>query len=301
MCQSAHSADPLIDFLQDCTVRVNLSDGLGTGFWVSPGCVLTCAHIINAESHDCVSLTWKGVSLSANVTMSLRELDIAVLEAGAPATGVQNPCVLLEDSALPRDQLFCFGYTDEYPDGDSATPEMEGWSKEPTLIKLKGAQIRPGFSGAPLLNQHTGAVCGMVTKTRDRDTDLGGRAIPTFVILSNIPGLQQRQQRYHRGHRSWIDLLPRLASEDVRSLKGATYTSAARLLEDLQSRGCRIELIIRCFRELWSTEVDLKLKACWCHGLRDSSHPLARHFLKTVASDQSEDPFLRREAGRALG
>ena len=35
-----------------------------------------------------------------------------------------------------------------------------------------------GFSGAPLLNRRTGAVCGIIRRTRNEETDLGGYAIP---------------------------------------------------------------------------------------------------------------------------
>jgi hypothetical protein len=45
------------------------------------------------------------------------------------------------------------------------------------------------MSGAPLLNQRTGKVCGIVKFTRDRSFDLGGGAVPTSVILAQFPEL----------------------------------------------------------------------------------------------------------------
>jgi hypothetical protein len=50
------------------------------------------------------------------------------------------------------------------------------------------------MSGAPLLNQRTGKVCGIVKFTRDRSFDLGGGAIPTRVILEQFPQLREFQQ-----------------------------------------------------------------------------------------------------------
>ncbi|MFC4013561.1 NACHT domain-containing protein [Nonomuraea purpurea] len=57
------------------------------------------------------------------------------------------------------------------------------------LLKLKEGQVRPGMSGAGVLNLRTGAVCGILVATRDRNSDLGGRAIPVRTVLSEFPGL----------------------------------------------------------------------------------------------------------------
>ncbi len=47
-----------------------------------------------------------------------------------------------------------------------ATFHCEGFTgDEPGLIKFALRQVRPGMSGAPLLNQRTGKVCGIVKFT----------------------------------------------------------------------------------------------------------------------------------------
>src|SRR5262249_54205479 len=74
---------------------------------------------------------------------------------------------------------------------------------EPPLIKFKLDQGRPGMSGAPLLNQRTGKVCGVVKFTRDRSTDLGGGAVPVSVVLSQFEELVELQQQFHQHDKRW--------------------------------------------------------------------------------------------------
>ena len=102
------------------------------------------------------------------------ESDLALLRVDL----VAHPAVFLDSEAQPGDSCYCYGYSDEYPGGDPATLTCEGWSGEQhEHLKLKMGQIRPGFSGAPLLNLRTGMVCGIMQRTRDRSTDLGGRIL----------------------------------------------------------------------------------------------------------------------------
>ncbi|MEN8446325.1 MAG: tetratricopeptide repeat protein, partial [Cyanobacteria bacterium J06555_13] len=106
----------------------------------------------------------------------------------------------------PNDDLYTYGYPDNFPQGTSVTGVCEGSATEndSTLLVFKSAQIRPGLSGSPLLNLNTGRVCGIVKFTRDRTIDLGGGAIPTTVILEQYPQLQDFQQQFHQQDRRWI-------------------------------------------------------------------------------------------------
>jgi hypothetical protein len=102
------------------------------------------------------------------------------------------------------DPLYAFGYMDEVPHGDSATLEYEGPSLRPDeLHKLKGGQVRPGLSGAPLLNRHTGWVCGVLKRTRDRASDLGGQAIPAAAVFDAFPELRDRR-RHVDADMAWL-------------------------------------------------------------------------------------------------
>ena len=61
----ATGTDPLLDLLAQCTVRIDLDGKFeGTGFFVAPGEVLTCAHVVHGGRPITVS-TVNGVSYSA--------------------------------------------------------------------------------------------------------------------------------------------------------------------------------------------------------------------------------------------
>jgi hypothetical protein len=59
--------------------------------------------------------------------------------------------------------------------------------EEYRVIKFTGTQISGGLSGAPLLNNRTGGVCGMVKRTRDSYNDRGGFAVRGRVIMTRLP------------------------------------------------------------------------------------------------------------------
>lgn len=46
--------------LQRCTVRLNISDSQGTGFFVAPGLILTCTHVVEYADSNSVNVFWIG-------------------------------------------------------------------------------------------------------------------------------------------------------------------------------------------------------------------------------------------------
>lgn len=196
-------------YLQKCTVRLRISGEQGTGFFVSPGLILTCSHVVAFAGSSPIHVFWKAENqnYTAKVEKILEDskLDLALLKL---ETEVPNhPCVYF-DQTVPQtdDPLFIFGYPkdcyEDYSDGDSATFKYEGESFKGTVLwhKLKAGQIKEGFSGSPLLNLRTGGVCGIVNISRSTTSDLGGRAVSTTVILSHFPQLVvQKQNRQRTG------------------------------------------------------------------------------------------------------
>ena len=190
--------------LQKCTVRLHVSGGQGTGFFVAQGLILTCAHVVGAKE-NLVKVFWKAgqETFTARVEKSLKfPLDLALLQLEGEI--FNHPRVYL-DETKPKinEDLYTFGYPKEagkdYSDGDSATFKYEGESfkGDILLLKLKQGESPGGFSGSPLLNLSTGKVCGMVNLSRG--SDLGGRAVSVNVILKEFPEIakfnQQQQKR----------------------------------------------------------------------------------------------------------
>ena len=197
----------LYELLRQCTVRISLSGRAehGTGFFVAPGLILTCAHVIKGSKQETgsVEVYWGDQTYSATIKTIQVDADLALLQISL----TKHPCVYLQIGVTPFDTLYSYGYTDDHPDGDPATFTLEGRNQEGQL-KFKFGQVRPGLSGAPVLNARTGYVCGIVQLTRDRNDDLGGRAIPTTTVFRELPEIEPLQRQFHLIDQRWTTLLP---------------------------------------------------------------------------------------------
>lgn len=198
----------LEDLLQQCTVKVALRSSWGTGFFVSPGLILTCAHVVKSAGDQPIPVWWQQTELQATVEQSIEPYDLALLRVALPADA--NPaCVYLDEDIRSRDPLYLFGYPDEGDrQGEPRTFNCDGVTGSGAILFNLG-QVRPGMSGSALLNQRTGKVCGMVKFTRDRSIDLGGGAIPTRVVLEQLPQLRDLQPAFHQHDRRWLHCLER--------------------------------------------------------------------------------------------
>src|SRR5260370_22456175 len=178
----------LYELLRQCTMRISVPGkvGHGTGCFVAPSLILTCAHVVKAAqlNNDAVEIYWNGQPYPACITKFVSDADLALLQIDL--TG--HPCVLLSKEAMPFDHLYGYGYPDNYPGGDPATFILEGKAgNQGGQLKFKAGQVRPGLSGAPILNVRTGFVCGIVQLTRDRASDLGVRAISAATVFQVFP------------------------------------------------------------------------------------------------------------------
>ena len=191
-----------------CSVRVTVGNAQGSGFFVAPGLVLTCAHVIQSaqKSGAPIQVIWQGKPYLGATYASRDALypDIALLKVAIS----NNPCVLLAGSAEPFSDLYSYGYADTEPGGASATFACDGWAgPQNELVKFKVGQVRPGMSGSPLLNRETGSVCGIVQTTLDRSSLLGGKGLLTRVIFREFPELEEAQQAFHTRDKRWSDAL----------------------------------------------------------------------------------------------
>jgi HEAT repeat protein len=201
----------LEELLQQCTVQLTIpgQPGWGTGFFVAPGLILTCAHVVKALTIGAAArIRWQQSDFAtAELVQLVPNYDLALLQCTPPNAAL--PCVYLDEALQTGQELYFFGYPDrDFDNGCPVTGNCEGFTGDvPPLIKFKQAQVRPGMSGAALLNRYTGKVCGMVKFTRDRSIDLGGGAIPTRVILEQFPHLREFQREFHQRDRRWQNLI----------------------------------------------------------------------------------------------
>jgi len=219
----------------DCVVRIqNDNTLLGTGFFVSSNLVLTCAHVIKGINTQQLAIKQLRKGKSYTV-LEVSRLDSSSYPDAAllKIDGSYPHSVYFNASISLKDTLFAHGYTDTIQDGESTTFEYEGLSSPLTYshLKFKLGQVRPGYSGSPLINLRTGAVCGMVRISRNRASLLGGRAIPVSTIVKSFPELKEYCFNFHNENMQWENFV--LPSETKPNTIQATcdnYAAFARRL-----------------------------------------------------------------------
>jgi tetratricopeptide (TPR) repeat protein len=233
------------DLLWDYVVRVERPDResgeprtVGSGFFVAPGWVLTCAHVVEDAQSVTVRRARGSVPLSGRVMARSdprpagdgdRPLwpfpDLALIQL----TGQDlppHPCALLDPVPPPLGaECFASGFTRR---GAEREPEGTGFSftveahEVDGYCRLKAGQAAPGLSGAPLLCPTTRTVVGVVCATRDAESALGGWASPVSTLFGDahavgIPDALRELGTYvgrlNRAavvadRKSWADLLP---------------------------------------------------------------------------------------------
>jgi hypothetical protein len=146
--------------------------------------------------------------VQATVDQSLPDpYDLALLRFTPPPDTHHPPCVQMDGafiSVQPDDPLYSFGHPyDGDPLGEPGTFSCVGITGSEIQILFNSGQVQPGMSGAPLLNRRTKEVCGIINFTRDRSSDLGGGAIPTYIILEQFPRLRELQREFHIRDYRW--------------------------------------------------------------------------------------------------
>lgn len=160
------------------TVRIGGGDTWGTGWFIAPDRLITCAHVVEAVAGGREFLVHqedRTFVVRRDQVYLFPDEDLAIIDSG-----FGSPHYLRADADLRLDDdLYAFGFTAEFPDGDSITLDYEGPTRgRVPLLKLKGGQVLPGMSGAAVYNLRTDAVCGVLMTTRDRRSPTGGRAVP---------------------------------------------------------------------------------------------------------------------------
>lgn len=235
----------IYDTLHALTPRVYSDDASQTGFWVNEGSAVTCAHgFPDHRPGDCLRIDTCGRTASATIKRVDAANDIMLLATHLESG--ERPLPLSKD-VLPGDSLYSWGYTQRNPKGESVTLEMEGWSRDPHLLKLKAGMVEPGMSGAPLYSTRVRAIIGMLKVTRDRNAPSGGRAVPISTILEvcELP--------YH-GSETGIDAAA-VAMDDVPTILGV-FESA---YESTRPRAAVERSLLASDDEEWPEEVEMRV------------------------------------------
>ncbi|MFC4013562.1 trypsin-like peptidase domain-containing protein [Nonomuraea purpurea] len=82
----------------------------GTGLFVSPGLILTCAHVVDGAPNDGITVVWQHKEYSARI-VSVRDLpypDLALLSIGLR----NHPIIELHHEVELGDRTYAYGYTE---------------------------------------------------------------------------------------------------------------------------------------------------------------------------------------------
>ena len=234
-------SEELEELLVKCTVKLTdpESGRFGTGFFVAPGFILTCNHVVSGDPYEEVEVgkimefPYKKDIFKARVFRSIPGIhDLALLKFDISRGIKDAPCVRLhcEFDLVPEvksgEELYLFGYPGEgFTNGSPVTGECEFFTGgEEEYIKFKDGHVQPGMSGSALLNQSTGMVCGLVKLTRDESTNMGGGAVRAKHILGYFPWLKHAQREFHQSDRRWKDAARTNATRiDFKEIKRGLY------------------------------------------------------------------------------
>ena len=219
-------ADSVEDLLRACTVQV-VGGSRGAGFFVAPGIILTCAHVVGGHSRPIVRWARDGQPLieayaaGPGLTLDDKGPTIPGLEGGYPDIAVievpgldDHPCVAI-DTGTPgaNDTFKVYGYPRE-GGAELLTPaRLEYRGMHGTIpaahLDLADDTIKPGMSGAALLNMRTGAVCGILVATKHPERSDGGLAVHWAAIEDDISDVLAANRAFHKRDQRWSAALAR--------------------------------------------------------------------------------------------
>nr|VFJ66783.1 MAG: hypothetical protein BECKFW1821B_GA0114236_112110 [Candidatus Kentron sp. FW] len=169
-------------------------DNFSTGFWFYTDCIVSCAHLKDDIKIGELIKAWDGESYFEVVLLARNSIqDLSLFK---PVNRKGQRCfndVLCRPSIGALFVGWVFS-DNEYKGGESISVEYEGYTRSPWSLKLKKGQIKPGNSGAPLIDDNRELV-GMIVKTRNKATDLGARAVPAETIkdyVNTVMGVSTR-------------------------------------------------------------------------------------------------------------
>lgn len=213
-------ADRLISLLNSRIALVLTPDGVGTGSFIAKDIVLTCAHVVRSavesEQEVLVRCGRDEVSkqpiheFSSEVIFMSDKVgdkeypDIALLKI----SGADRPFLKMASSQVPfpydiNPEYLAIGFQkrDRHSGRDiaqSVSLQYEG-EEDATVhrkIEFENGLVRPGMSGAPLIERRTGVMTGIIQMTRSPNDDLGAYVIPIDVIWQTLQSKLPQFYRY---------------------------------------------------------------------------------------------------------
>ncbi|MCZ4605395.1 NACHT domain-containing protein [Streptomyces sp. Lzd4kr] len=231
------------DLLGRCTVEIFTQKFVfvGSGFFVLPNTVLTCAHVLANAGPDPVVVWGEGQITTTDVMLepnsdttgesSYEFPDLGVVYlAGVP----DHPCVWLSDENP------CGGKT-LYARGFSAKTLQEGIRQDGLRVQVVGPsgdfvrvsedRIIPGLSGSPALDPCTGRIHGIVKATRHPGDSQGGWIVPAVAFKSFVSQIYEANMEWNRENHVWPMLIDDRQAQHSEAIDGILQAQKRALSE----------------------------------------------------------------------
>jgi len=217
-------ADSLINLLRPRTLLIRAGGAVGTGTLIAPGMVLTCAHVVRQSLSEIETIevllpdltrpghfVWTEKAIEVFVSEKYEEQRIGtgttesrLLTTEYPDVAVlrisktEHPIIAFPRyGEVPEDftegQFLAFGFQKKDRDLLHNVPQAvslnySGEQVDGAIQKLMftNGLIRPGMSGAALMNRESGKIVGIVHMTMSAQDDLGAYVIPVEKIWDVI-------------------------------------------------------------------------------------------------------------------
>jgi hypothetical protein len=266
-----------LDLLESCTVEIHGARFAGTGFFVGPGTVLSCAHVLR-DAGPTPRIVWAGQELTVSAVslvpadgpnlpfFGFPDLAVVAVEED-PAHGV---LWLGQNDPVAGDSLVARGFSRHtLEDGvhrDGLIVTVAGPSAR--FLRVKDDQIVRGLSGSPLMDPSTGLVRGIVKASRQMADERGGWIIPVSAIRQYLPAEFAANQALGGafvggGERPTC----RISNLPARN---PTFAGRADLLTQIEARVRRSPLVLNGLGGIGKTELALEFAhRAWDSGAYD--------------------------------
>ena len=180
---------------KSCAVRLDADSFVGSGFFVAPRMVATCAHVVGSRSQ--MTADWQGQRFTAHVIMSVPSQrgrgnywafpDLALLAIDDPVS--HRVAWLDEEPPIPGDTLQAYGFSEKTPQSGIQADglQMVVAAEAGDYWRVKDDQVVGGLSGCLAVNERTGLVAGVVKASRDQGNAAGGWIVPASQVRSLLP------------------------------------------------------------------------------------------------------------------
>lgn len=187
----------LSTLLHTCSVRITVENSpqTGSGFFIAPGQILTCANIVGERRRRGRDVFLEPTSATITIQLADNELLHGQIQAFLPALDsalltvpfVDHPCVYLDPTYTLRNPVRCFGFLPQEFITDTTMIRAEIGASH---LRLDPFEQSVALSGAPILNERTGAVCAMLIGARAIDREHRARINRLYAFVTMNCGLE---------------------------------------------------------------------------------------------------------------